>query len=51
VLFGGHVPFILKRKDDYYLLIGECDIESLMKGQAIERYEKGELKDQYFELH
>jgi hypothetical protein len=36
VLFGGRVPFILRNYGSYYKLIGECYVNGLMDGEAID---------------
>jgi hypothetical protein len=39
VLSGGRVPFVLRRKDDIFQLIGECYVYGIMSGQAVESME------------
>lgn len=50
VLFGGNVPFILRPEGGHYSFVGECYIEGLMKGQAIERFQRGELIMEEFDI-
>ena len=48
ILFGGSVPYILRPTDieGQYLLIGECYVEELMEGEAMEM----DLREQKFTL-
>jgi hypothetical protein len=39
ILFGGFTPFVLRRVDDYYVLIGECYVHGQMDGCAVEEWE------------
>ena len=50
VLFGGHVPFMLRKYFDGHLLIGEAVLDHLMRGQAIKQWEEGVLIDQWVSL-
>jgi hypothetical protein len=43
VLFGRTVPFILRRKGTGYLLLGEAYLHGVMRGEAIEMWERNEL--------
>ena len=50
VLFGGFTPFVLRKVEDYYLLVGECYVHGKMDG--IEEWEdEGEVEeDEEFRL-
>lgn len=50
VLFGGITPFILRKQDETHILIGECYVEGLMKGEAIDLLQSGQLMDEEFRL-
>ena len=50
VLFGAQVPFILRRKDSRYQLVGESYVHGIMHGEAIEMMEDGELEKQTFSI-
>jgi hypothetical protein len=36
VLFGGRVPFVLRRVGDHYLFVGLCYVHGIMYGEALE---------------
>jgi hypothetical protein len=44
VMTGCDMPFVLRPKGEHYEFIGAAFVEGLMKGEAIERVERGELK-------
>jgi len=50
VLFGAQVPFILRRKDSRYQLVGESYVHGIMYGEAIKMLEDGELEKQIFSI-
>ncbi|KAK6086581.1 heterokaryon incompatibility protein [Seiridium cupressi] len=58
VLYGGQVPFILRKRDEkgdfdsteQYVLVGEAYCEEYMHGKALEDVENGRLKKEVFKL-
>ena len=50
VLFGSKVPFVMRRVDDYFVLVGECFILGLMDGEAVGWLEEGLVGVQRFEI-
>jgi hypothetical protein len=48
VLFGGRVPFILRRVKRWYRFVGECYVHGIMLGQVLE---EGRNRSQWCELH
>jgi hypothetical protein len=41
VLFGGQVLYVLRPTEDHYLLVGECYINGLMDGRALNLLDDG----------
>jgi hypothetical protein len=50
VLFGATVPFILRRKETGYDLLGEAYLHGIMRGEAVEMWKRNELHEQTFKL-
>lgn len=54
ILFGGDVPFILRRMHDTeaerYMLVGEAYVDGAMDGQIMREYRKCKYTAQMFEL-
>lgn len=50
VLFGGKMPFCLRPWGRRYLLVGECYVHGLMKGEAMSLRNRGELVESTFEI-
>jgi Heterokaryon incompatibility protein (HET) len=51
ILFGGSVPFVLRSEDNRDKLVGECYVEKLMRGEAVEERRLGTMKVKLFKLH
>ena len=50
VLFGGKMPFVLRPWGCYFLLVGECYVHGLMKGEAIDLLDRKDLTQVEFNL-
>lgn len=50
VLFGGKLPFCLRPLGEGYLLVGECYVHGLVKGEALDMMARNELSEKVFEL-
>ncbi|KAF2645476.1 HET-domain-containing protein [Massarina eburnea CBS 473.64] len=54
VLFGGRVPFILRRvegEDQGWRLVGECYVDGIMDGEVVEERRKGNgIEHEWFDL-
>lgn len=51
VLYGGGVPFVLRRREDHWLFIGDCYVHELGEGQAIDMMEEGRLQEEVFRIY
>ena len=40
VLYGGDWPFVLRRVENHFRLVGHCFIEGIMDGEAMEEYDR-----------
>jgi hypothetical protein len=50
VLFGFNLPVVLRRAGSQWKFVGACYVHGLMKGEAIEMFQKGELVEDQFTL-
>ncbi|OCL05183.1 hypothetical protein AOQ84DRAFT_299424, partial [Glonium stellatum] len=51
ILFGADVPFILRKTETGYRLVGESYVHGIMYGEAIKMFEDGELGRQTFNIY
>ena len=50
VLFGSRNPFLLRPKNEYYQVVGECYVDRLMEGQAVTQLREGKLTAENIQL-
>ncbi|KAI1129790.1 hypothetical protein F5Y10DRAFT_237644 [Nemania abortiva] len=50
VLFGGGVPYILRKQESGFLFVGESYIHGLMGGEAVQAWKRNELVEEILEL-
>ena len=50
VFFGGRVPFVLRRKGEFHTIIGECYVQGIMDGEAMDDWRSGKLQKKDFIL-
>lgn len=50
VLFGGKMPFILRRVLNHFKLIGESYVYGIMDGEGLQQWEAREASEQWFEI-
>lgn len=51
ILYGGSVPYVLRRhSDNCYTFVGECYVHGMMFGEALEKKERYGIKEQVFRL-
>lgn len=48
ILYGGQIPYIIRRREPDWALLGESYIEGLMSGEAIRSRDQGDLVEQIF---
>ena len=48
VLFGCSTPVWLRRVEDHYVFLGEANLYSVMDGEAVGGFEKGEFGEESF---
>lgn len=50
ILFGGNVPFVLRRRGGYHALVGECYVHGIMHGEFVRdrRIAKPDAIDDFF---
>jgi hypothetical protein len=52
VLFGGQVPFVLRKSGpERFTFISECYIHGIMDGEAMKEYQQGRYTRQWFHLY
>ena len=51
ILLGANVPFILRKVDNYFLLVSDAYVEGLMYGEAIEIMKRGDLVVETIDIH
>jgi hypothetical protein len=50
VLFSGNAAYVLREMYDHHKLVGECYVHGIMKGEVIEEWESGNLKEHWFKI-
>jgi hypothetical protein len=48
--FGSKTPLAIRQKGASYWLVGECYVHGIMSGEAMDEFEAGKLKEEWFEI-
>jgi hypothetical protein len=51
IILGCNVLLVLRAVKDYYKVIGDCYVDSIMQGEAMKDLENGTAELETFELH
>lgn len=51
LLYGGQIPYIIRKRESGWEFLGESYIEGLMSGEAIKARDKGDLAEETFCFH
>ncbi|PMD32530.1 HET-domain-containing protein [Hyaloscypha variabilis F] len=50
IFFGHHMPYLLRPTQQRYRFLGPCYVHGYMRGEAVDRLNRGDLKEYLFEL-
>jgi hypothetical protein len=50
VFFGHHMPYLLRPTAARYRFLGPCYVHGYMRGAAVDKLNRGDLKEEWFEL-
>jgi hypothetical protein len=50
VIFGGGVPYVIRKHDESFLFVGESYIYGFMSGEAVQRWREGKLEEEVLEF-
>ncbi|KAI4870246.1 heterokaryon incompatibility protein-domain-containing protein [Hypoxylon rubiginosum] len=51
VIFGGDVPYVLRREGNSFVFVGESYVQGLVNGEAVRDWRLGRLKEELIEVH
>lgn len=51
VLFGGGVPYVIRRHEHGFLFVGESYVDGLMEGEAVQEWREGDLKEEVLRFY
>jgi hypothetical protein len=50
VVFGGHLPFVVRPAGEHYRFTGQCYVHDIMNGEALEEMAAGNFTHEWFPL-
>ncbi|OAL43476.1 HET domain-containing protein [Pyrenochaeta sp. DS3sAY3a] len=51
VIFGGGVPYVIRKSSDHFLFVSEAYIHGLMNGEMVQQWREGQLEEEVLEFH